>query len=96
MPPHSDMSEPGKQYAFYMHHSTLRGFVYVTRPGTYRAVVLLALPPGKYAAEWLDPELGLVISRETLVHYAGTAAFPTPPYTVDIALRLKRVVPQQM
>jgi hypothetical protein len=82
------VSEPGRQYAFYLHHSVLRTPKYVVRPGVYRESLVFDLPPGRYAAEWIDPESGLVVSGEPFTHHGGHAVLDTPPFVVDIALRL--------
>jgi hypothetical protein len=64
-------SEPGRQYAFYLHHSVLRTSKYVVRPGLYRDSPVFDLPPGRYAAEWVDPESERVVSEESFRHHGG-------------------------
>jgi hypothetical protein len=82
------LSEPGRQYAFYIHHSNLRGDKYVVCPGTYIDNIVFDLPSGAYEAEWLDPQAGNVVAQEAFRHFGGTVGFSTPPFQVDIALRL--------
>jgi hypothetical protein len=88
------ISEPGRQYAFYLHRSVLRTPKYVVRPGSYQDSIVFDLPPGRYLAEWVNPELGTVLSREQFRHYGGAGQGPgkvtlvTPAYAVDVALRL--------
>jgi hypothetical protein len=81
-------SEPGRQYAFYLHHSVLRTPKYVVRPGLYRDSPVFDLPPGRYNAEWIDPESGRVVSQESFRHYGGRITLDTPPFVIDVALRL--------
>ncbi|MBN1401910.1 MAG: hypothetical protein JXA74_13805, partial [Anaerolineae bacterium] len=82
------ISEPGRQYALYIHHSVLRPPKYVVRPGAHQDNLVLSLPAGRYALEWLAPETGLVVSREQFTHRGGQVTLATPLYRIDIALRL--------
>jgi hypothetical protein len=86
------ISEPGQQYALYLHHSTVmgRGHGYKVTPGNYVANLLLNLPGGTYKADWIDSASGKVLRTETFTHQGGDRLFTTPQYTVDIALRIKR------
>jgi hypothetical protein len=82
------ISELGRQYAFYLHHSVLRTSKYVVRPGLYRDSPAFDLPPGRYTAEWIDPASGRVVSQESFRHHGGRITLDTPPFVVDVALRL--------
>jgi hypothetical protein len=82
------LSEQARQYAFYIHHSVLRGEKYVVRPGTYQDSIVFDLPPAHYEAEWLDPQNGTVVAKEWFRHFGGKVTLPTPFYSVDIALKL--------
>ena len=90
------MSEAGKQYALYHHHSeynSRRGgsaSSYVVHPGNYVDDLVLSLPGGRYQADWVDPATGSVVSTETFTHQGGDRLFTTPQHAVDIALRIKR------
>jgi hypothetical protein len=84
------ISEPGKQYALYIHHSGERRGSYVVSPGSYRENLVLNLPPGNYQADWVDPTRGSVVASESFTHEAGARAMATPAYAIDIALRIKR------
>ena len=87
------MSEPGKQYAIYLHHSILRGTAknYVpVLPGKYQHDLVFRLPAGTYQAEWVEPASGKVIRTDRLSSQNDEQVLATPPYTVDIALRIKR------
>ena len=84
------ISEPGKQYALYLHHSAGgKGSAYEVVPGTYVEKLELNLPAGSYRAEWIDPATGSIASSETFIHAGGTRPFATPVHSVDIALRIK-------
>jgi hypothetical protein len=85
------ITEPGEQYALYIHHSSERRGSYVVAPGDYREVLALKLPPGSYQADWVDPASGSVISSERFTYEGGNRRMGAPTYTVDIALRIKRV-----
>jgi hypothetical protein len=84
------MSEPGKQYCLYHHHSKLKSYVYEALPGTYQERLTLELPAGPYRAEWVDPADGSVLAAESFTHTGGRRLIVTPKHTVDVALRIKR------
>ena len=94
------ISEPGKQYALYLHHAA-RGDAnepgdmdtqYTVWPGTYQAWLLLALPAGSYQAAWVLPESGAVVKMESFRHAGGKRTLSSPSYTIDIALRIKATI----
>jgi hypothetical protein len=86
------MSEPGKQYAYYHHHSSFgrNTASYKVTPGNYQENLLLYLPAGSYQADWVDAATGAVISSEKFSHQGGNHRITTPMHAVDVALRLKR------
>jgi hypothetical protein len=85
------LSEPGQQYALYVHHSEgARAAMYIAQPGRYTETIVLSLPAGRYAADWVDPASGSVVQSETIVHAEGDCTLTTPLHMVDIALRLMR------
>jgi hypothetical protein len=87
------ISEPGKQYALYHHHSEYKPgsqSSYVVAPGNYKEHLILNLPGGTYRADWVDPASGKVLGTETFNHQGGDRAFDTSEHAVDIALRIKR------
>ncbi len=86
---HHAMSEPGKQYALYHHHSKLKPYVYQAIPGPYRERIVLGLSAGSYRSEWIDPLTGASLGMESFEHSGGQRAFATPEHAVDIALRIK-------
>jgi hypothetical protein len=90
------ISEAGKQYALYIHHSSDRILKsrestgsYVVDPGNYREDLVVSLPAGHYKAEWVDPARGATISSQTFQHKGGNRTLTTPAYHIDIALRIK-------
>jgi hypothetical protein len=92
------ISEPGKEYVFYIHHSKYgcwywepmeMGSCYNVIPGEYRENLTFNFEPGTYTAEWINPATGTVISSENFTHDGGTRIIATPLYRIDIALRLK-------
>jgi hypothetical protein len=90
------VSEPGEQYALYLHHSRLIPApdmtYYIATPGHYSGEALvLDIPGGTYKAEWVAPASGSVLSSATFVHQGGNHELSTPEYELDIALRVKRV-----
>jgi len=92
------LSQPGKQYALYLHHS-VRGkdgpasepAVYVVSPGSYTENLVLDLLAGTYQADWVDPASGSVVRTEKVTHGGGHRTFTTPNHPIDIALRIKRL-----
>jgi hypothetical protein len=73
----SVLAEAGKQYAIYV------------RDGL-GAELTLDLPEGDYRAEWLNPRSGKVEKTEDLHHRGGERSLTSPPYTEDMALRIRR------
>ncbi|MCE5270268.1 DUF6298 domain-containing protein [bacterium] len=71
------LSEPGKQYALYIHG------------GNSAPSLQLNLPAGKYSFEWLDTKTGLVTASGHVEHHGGTAVLGSPAYGTDIALGIK-------
>ena len=47
------------------------------------------LPPGRYRLEWVDPVRGTIASARTLRWSGGDLTLSTPPYTLDVALRMR-------
>ena len=86
------MSEPGKRYALYLHHSRQNGdgSSYIVTPGAYTVDLELNIPAGTYTVEWVDPASGRLIRSEKVVHKGGTMKLATPVHSIDIALRVLR------
>ena len=86
------ISEPGQQYALYLHHSSgARDAAYVVDPGSYVETIEITMPAGTYQSDWIAPATGVVVDSQTLTHGGGTCALTTPVHEIDIALRMRRV-----
>lgn len=83
------ISEPGKQYALYIHHSREKRGSYTAAPGEYHESLTLSLPAGQYEAQWVKPSTGAVAGRERFTHTGGNRSLSAPLYTVDIALAIR-------
>jgi hypothetical protein len=70
------LSEPGKQYAIYIHGGT-------------RADLKLDLPAGTYTLKWLNPRTGYDDKTERIQHAGGTMTLQSPAYEDDIALGVR-------
>lgn len=86
------ISEPGRQYAIYLHHSDPNDggarSRYILRPGNYQANLLLDLPAGSYRADWVSPSTGVPSQTVSFSHGGGGKTLSSPEYSVDIALRI--------
>lgn len=89
------MSEAGKQYAFYHHHSTFGRSTasYKVTAGTYQEQLSVDLPEGSYQIDWIDPASGSVLDSGKFDHPGGKRTVSTPSHAVDVALRIKRNSP---
>lgn len=86
------ISEPGRQYALYIHHSKRAGDPaerYEVVQGTYRENLVLNVAAGYYTANWIDPATGKIVQTNSFSHSGGNCTLTTPQYSVDIALRIK-------
>jgi len=70
------LAEKGRQYAVFV------------RGGT-RADLVLDLPKGEYAAEWVNTLTGKVEKAETFAHGGGRRTLTSPDYKDEVALRVK-------
>jgi hypothetical protein len=71
------LATPGRVYAVYV------------RGGT-QATLDMAMPAGKYRAEWINTRTGAVDRTEDFEHDGGTRTLASPAYRDDIALRVRR------
>lgn len=67
--------EEGRAYAIYVH-------------GAKQSDVVIALPAGRYRAEWISTRSGAIERSETFDHSGGPRTLPSPEYREDIALRV--------
>jgi len=85
------LSQYGKQYALYIHHSEGGGgAAYTVTPGEYLENLVLNLPPGNYKAEWIDPASYAILAIQDFKQTGALHVLETPTYSIDIALRIKR------
>ncbi|MBE2215398.1 MAG: hypothetical protein IAE82_16105 [Opitutaceae bacterium] len=91
------MSVPGRFYVLYLHQSDPGGVdarrkpSYEVRTGDYQTDLVLDLPAGTYELAWIEPVDASVRSTVPLTHAGGRCVVPTPNYTDDIALTIRRV-----
>jgi len=90
------MSEKGKRYAMYMHHSfpcvgDYCGTYYEPNYGRYSPEFTLRLPAGTYAATFIDPETYIEIGAETFAASGGDIRLQFPEYELDVAVKIIRV-----
>ena len=86
------LSEPGRQYALYLHHGKAVGTrSYVATPGKHQQTLTFNFPAGEYLFEWIQPADGKVLGTEKFTHSGGARKFSTPVYSLDLALRVRHV-----
>jgi hypothetical protein len=69
------LSEPGRQYAFYLMEGK-------------QVSPEFTLPAGNYHVEWLDPKTGEKTTDPEIIHAGGKITIQSPPYQEDIALKI--------
>ena len=90
--------EAGKQYAFYIHHSKNPGsnpalfLYYQVEPGRYTDHLALDIIPGFYRADWVKPSSGTIIRSEYFTVKKSKHKLTTPQYSIDIALRITKIL----
>jgi hypothetical protein len=75
-----------------MHHSFLNYNAYSVMPGKYKTTLELAVPKGTYLIEWIVPETGSVCKSENINNKNDSFKLVSPEYTIDIALRIKKII----
>lgn len=86
-------SEPGKQYAFYLFKSPHDWSSHSeTQLRGYRDKIHFKIPEGSYRADWVDPLLGNIIRTEYFTVKKDKYLINTPPYFIDLALRIIRIL----
>jgi len=77
---HRAISEPGKQYALYIHHSSEKiSSAYTVVAGEYQEDLVIHLPAGHYRADWVDPATSSVLGSVDILHEGGHRTL-TPPH----------------
>ena len=80
------LAEPGKAYAIYLARDTRDQ----TAPaGRQTATLQLALPPGPYTVEWLNPRTGGVDRREDVRATNEVTSVNSPAFEEDVAVRIR-------
>ncbi|MCL2472698.1 MAG: hypothetical protein FWF26_03375 [Treponema sp.] len=88
------ISEKGRQYAMYIHHSFPafdNGSCYVPNYSNYAPVLTLKLEKGKYAVTFIKPETLEVLGETTIVSGGDETEITCPNYTLDIAIKIVAV-----
>jgi len=86
------LAKPGAVYAIYLSHARE---VKDSEPhfrvdaSEHRASLVVNLPAGRYAAEWINPRTGRTDKRLRFRHAGGARTLQSPRYTEDIALRIR-------
>lgn len=82
------LADSGRAYAIYLHQGA--GSAKPALPAATAPTALqVELPQGRWLAEWLDTRTGQVVARASLKG-AGVHTLAVPPFTHDIALRIRR------
>ena len=87
------ISEKGRQYAMYMHHShtnfgKFRGSYYEPAYGEYEPVLSLKMEKGEYTVTFLEPESLKVLKVTDISSSDEETHIMCPRYTLDIAIRI--------
>lgn len=86
------IAERGKQYVLYLHHSRLiRRQRYFPTFGDYTHDITMAVPPGRYRLEWIDPATLSVVESHIVDHDRAVLKLRTPLHALDIALKMIRL-----
>jgi hypothetical protein len=92
---HRLISEPGQQYALYLHRSQYDNnnwrMGYTVVPGEYALSVIMALPDGCYRSDWIEPETDKVLASSEFTHHGPSRIVDSPVFNIDIALRIRRI-----
>lgn len=89
------LSQKGRQYAVYLHHSRPKGqdFIvgYAAIEKTFRDTLMLDLPAARYHIQFIDPSTGKQIGESNMHNRrSGQATILTPLFTTDLAIRITR------
>jgi hypothetical protein len=84
------ISEAGRQYAIYMHHSfpCLSGSWYEPNYGKYAPAISMILEAGSYCVQYIEPASLRVIKEEHVTSDGGEKTIACPEYTLDIAIKI--------
>ncbi len=87
------LSEKGKQYAIYVHHSKQTGkdwiVGYDATSKKFRDTIPIDIPAGKYTIKYVNPSTGNLIGiAKSFSHKGGKKFLYTPLFTTDIAMQI--------
>ena len=85
------ISEKGRQYALYLHHSfpVLKGGSYYTpNYGNYEPVLTLHLEKGNYTVTFIEPETLNVLKKTSITSDGSQTKITCPRYTLDLAVKI--------
>ena len=87
------ISEKGKQYALYMHHSfpsigAWRGTFYEPNFGEYAPDITMQLEKGKYTVTFIEPETMKQLGEARINSDGGDVEIACPRYALDIAIKI--------
>jgi len=87
------ISEKGKQYAAYMHHSfpcfgNSRGSYYEPNYGEYEPKLTLRLKKGEYTVTFIEPATLKALGERKLTCEGGEEEIVCPRYDLDIAIKI--------
>jgi hypothetical protein len=89
------LAEGGKQYALYIFHGDFEGewgAHFIPEPGNFQDTIMLnKVPAGHYFLEWIDPSTGSVLNAEKLKWTGGNLILETPGFSLDIAMRMRKI-----
>jgi len=88
------ISEKGRQYALYMHHSFPcfgGGTWYWPSHGEYETKLTIRVERGRYTLTFVEPETLKVLARRELVSDGEDMEITCPRYTLDIAVKIVAV-----
>ena len=87
------LSEKGRQYAIYVHHSKQTGIDWIVGYDAivkkFRDTLAFNIPAGTYIVKYIDPATGSLIGKaSSFRHKGGQKLFYTPLFTTDIGLQI--------
>ena len=85
------ISEKGKQYVMYIHHSfpiNSTGAYYIPNYGEYEPVLTLQLEKGNYNVTFIEPETLSVLGKTNITSSGSQVKITCPRYTLDLAVKI--------
>ena len=85
--------KPGQDYLIYVRspwQTEKDGSNYDASFDAGQIVLKIALPGGKFTAEWFDTRRCVLLGRKVFTHTAGVRELPAPAFEEDIALAIRK------